>query len=99
MAEALPTAAPPYAVKVWTDDRNVYAEVPSINSPCVVAFPISEGGLSKCLQLLGARHTIEGAGLPYIRPVHVAKGLLKEGLTQKDLDLAAAALRQSGILK
>lgn len=99
MAESIPSAAPPYAVKVWCDDRNVYAEVPSINHPCVVAFPISQGGLSKCLEVLGARHSVEGAGLPYIRPVHVAKTLLKEGLTQRDLDLAAVALRQSRILK
>ena len=99
MAEVAKTAAPPYAVKVWCDDQNVYAEVPSINQPCVVAFPISSGGLAKCLQLLGARHSSEGAGLPYIRPPHVAKTLLREGLTQRDLDLAAAALRQSGMLK
>lgn len=99
MAEVAKTAAPPWAVKCWSDDHSVYAELPSVNGPCVIAFPISSGGLSKCLELLGARHSVEGAGLPYVRPVHVAKGLMKEGLTQRDLDLAAAALRQSGILK
>ncbi len=97
--EVLPTAAPSYAVKVWADDVNVYAEVPSLNAPCVIAFRLSEGGLSKAIALLGARHSAEGGGQPYLRPAVIAKQLIKDGITQPDLDAARVALLELGILK
>lgn len=99
MAEVVPTAAPPWAVKVWADDNSIYAEVPSINAPCVIAAPITEGGLSKILAVLGAKHQSEAAGIAYERPAYVAKNLQKEGLTQKDLDLARASLKGLGLIK
>jgi len=98
-AKVLPTAAPSYAVKVWADDINVYAEVPSLNSPCVIAFRLSEGGLAQALALLGAKHTAEGGGQPYLRPAVIAKRLIKDGITQPDLDAARAALIEMGIIK
>jgi hypothetical protein len=99
MANVLPTAAPAYAVKVWADDLNIYAEVPSINQPCVVAFPYSESGLSRALAMLGAKHTVEGAGELYQRPPVLDKKMQKEGLDQRDLDAARACLKSLGILK
>lgn len=99
MAEIARTAAPPWAVKVWADDNSIYAEVPSINAPCVISAPITEGGLSKILAVLGAKHQSEAAGIAYERPAYIAKGLQKEGLTQKDLDLARASLKALGVLK
>jgi len=98
-AEVLPSAAPPYAIKVWADAVNVYAEVPSLNQPCVLAFRLSTGGLSQILDLLGAKHRQEGAGEPYLRPAYVAKTLMREGLTQRDLDKAREALKNLGIIK
>ena len=98
-AESIPTAAPPWSIRVWADDINIYAEVPSINSPCVIAAPISEGGLSKILAILGAKHQTESAGIAYERPAYVAKSLSKEGLTQRDLDLARASLKSLGGIK
>jgi hypothetical protein len=99
MAEILPSAAPAWAVKCWSDDVNVYAELPSINGPCVVAYPRSEGGMSRCLSTLGAYHTAEGSGQPYLRPAVIAKKLMADGITQNDLDAAHAALLECGILK
>ena len=99
MAEVTSTAAPPWAIKVWSDDNSIYAEVPSINSPCIISAPITEGGLSKILAVLGAKHQSEAAGIAYERPAYIAKGLQKEGLTQKDLDLARASLKALGVLK
>jgi hypothetical protein len=99
MADVLPSAAPPYAVRCWCDDRNVYAEVPSLNGPCVVAYPRSEGGMAKALATLGAYHTAEGSGQPYLRPAVIAKKLMADGITQTDLDAARAALLEAGILK
>lgn len=98
-AESIPTAAPPWAIKVWADDRNVYAEVPSVNSPCVIAYAYTEGGLARMLALLGAKHTADGGGEPYLRPAVVAKALLKDGLTQRDLDSAREALAGLGLIK
>lgn len=98
-ATVIKSAAPTWAVKVWADDNSVYAEVPSINSPCVISAPFTEGGLSKILSVLGAKHRSEAAGIAYERPTYVAKALQKEGLTQRDLDLARAALKDLGLLK
>ncbi len=98
-AQVLPTAAPSYAVKVWADHVNVYAEVPSLNSPCVIAFRLSEGGLMQVLHLLGAKLKDEGGGQPYLRPSYIAKKLIADGITQPDLDAARAALLELGIIK
>ncbi len=99
MAEVLPTAAPSYAVKVWADDVNVYAEIPAPNAPRVVAFRLSEAGLLQAIALLGARHSVEGGGQPCLRPAVIAKRLIKDGITQPDLDRAREALLELGILK
>lgn len=98
-ATVVDTAAPSYAVKVWADHRNIYAEVPSLNQPCVLAFRLSEGGLSQVLSLLGARLRDEGGGQPYLRPPVISKNMIKEGVTTLDLDSARMALIALGILK
>lgn len=98
-ATVAPSAAPDYAVKVWMDDSNIYAELPSLNQPCVMAFPISEGGLSKCLATLGAKRIAECAGQQYLRPPMIAKKLMADGITQRELDAAAVVLRELGIIK
>lgn len=98
-ATVLPSAAPPWAIRCWADDINVYAEVPSVNGPCVVAYARSEGGLSQALATLGAMHSAEGGGQPYLRPLAVSKKLISEGITQPDLDAARAALIECGVLK
>ena len=98
-ATVLPTAAPPRAIKVWADAVNIFAEVPSLNAPCVIAFRLSEGGLMQVLHLLGAKLKDEGGGQPYLRPVVIAKKLIQDGITQPDLDAARAALLELGIIK
>ena len=98
-ANVASSAAPPWAVKVWADDLNVYAEVSSINQPAVVSAAFTEGGLSRILTVLSAKHQSESAGQQYLRPAVVAKHLMKQGLTQEDLDSAARVLEGLGILK
>lgn len=97
MNTVAPTAAPTWAIRVWADDRSVYAEVPSVNGPYVVCYPRSEGGLAKALATLGAMHSAEGSGEPYLRPTAVSKKLMQEGITQRDLEEAGIAL--AGMLK
>lgn len=94
-----PSAAPAYAVKVWMDDFNIYAEVPSLNSPAVMAFAISEGGLSKCLAVLGAKRLAEASGQQYLRPQYLSREMIKSGVTQVDVNKAAEVLRQMGLIK
>jgi hypothetical protein len=93
------SAAPLWAIRVWADDNNIYAEVPSLNQPCVIAAPFTEGGLSKVLKVLGAQHIKESAGAQYLRPPVIAKKLMADGITQPDLDAARMALRELGIIK
>lgn len=95
----LPSAAPPHAIKVWADDHSVYAEVPSLHAPCVIAFTLSTGGLEKCLALLGAKHTADASGAPYLRPAHIAKALIADGITQRELDATRTVLLELGFLK
>lgn len=57
-----PSAAPPNAVKMWMDDRAIYVELPlspgyESTLPCILRFAISEGGLSKALNILRERKT------------------------------------------
>lgn len=93
------TAAPDYAIRCWMDDNHVYAEIPSVNSPCVVRFPITEGGLAKCLALLGARRSVEHSGPIYTSKPALNKTLMAAGVTEADMDLAKSTLRRIGLIK
>lgn len=98
-ASVAKSAAPPYAVKVWADERNLYAEIPSINAPYVATFALNEGGLSKALALLGAKHSTEGAGMVYtIPPTNLSKVVDKDGSSEAQRANARDILRRRGIL-
>jgi len=91
------SAAPAYAVLVWADERNIYAQLPSQNAPYVCAFPRSEGGLSAVLYHLGAMH-VEHSGEPYLRPQVPTPEMRKLGLTQNDRDVARNVLKKLGVI-
>jgi hypothetical protein len=48
MTKVLPSAAPPNALKVWTQGRDLFVEV----GGWVGRYPLHEGGLSKALTLI-----------------------------------------------
>lgn len=53
------SAAPPNALRMWVDDRAVYTEIPGKppnGLPHVMSFALSEGGLSKALNILRVQH-------------------------------------------
>lgn len=52
-----PSAAPPNALRMWTDGVRIYIELPGSpgNDPYITAYLYSEGGLAKALSLLGQR--------------------------------------------
>lgn len=60
-----PSAAPTNALLIWTDGRRVFVELPSPNSPVVLAYSYTDGGLSKALALLGA-HKVDYACTPIL---------------------------------
>lgn len=96
-AELAATAAPPHAVLMWADERNVYGQLRGQNGPYVVIFPRSEGGLSQALHHLGAMHA-EHSGQPYLRPPLPSKELAKKGLTQNDREAARDVLKKMGVI-
>src|SRR5882757_10068255 len=92
------SAAPPYAILVWADERNIYSQLPSVNGPYVCAFPRTEGGLSQALHHMGAMHA-EHSGEPYVRPAAPpSKELLRKGLTQNDREAARDILKRLGVI-
>jgi hypothetical protein len=91
------SAAPSHAVLMWADERNVYAQLPSVNGPYVAIFARTEGGLGAALHQLGAMKC-EHAGEPYIRPNVPSKELISKGLTQNDREAAWLALKKIGAI-
>lgn len=52
-----PTAAPPWAATMWSDDHAIYIEFPVKGGPpYVTEFPLSEGGLAKALYTMRSLH-------------------------------------------
>ena len=96
-AQIAPSAAPAHALKCWVDGHSLYFELNGQHGPYVCSFKRYE--LSKALAILFTKFETETHGEAYIRPPHVAKGLMKEGVTQADLDAAAKALREMGLIK
>lgn len=97
MATKAASAAPAYAVMMWADEMNIYAQLPSVNGPYVAIFPRSEGGLSQALQSLGAMH-IEHHGEVYIRQDLPNRELQQKGLTQNDREAARDVLKKLGVI-
>lgn len=51
-------AAPPWARTVWSDANAIFVEIPDAGGgpPYVMRFDHTDGGLSKCLNLLRSAH-------------------------------------------
>lgn len=48
---------PPYAVTMWTNDREIFVAMPMTRGgiPFIISFPLNEGGLTKALEVLRKR--------------------------------------------
>lgn len=48
---------PPYAVTMWTNDREIFVAMPMTKGgdPYIISFKLSEGGLSQALEVLRKR--------------------------------------------
>ena len=91
-----PSAAPPNALLMWTDGRQVYVELKTKPNlpPCILAFRLSEAGLSKALALL-CKHA-DVAGEPQIVPPSKRKDYVG---TVAQHSLAESILRKKGIIR
>lgn len=58
MTATLAPSPPAHAVLCWTDDINVYIQVPVKNNPMplIQSYPCNDGGLSKALNFLRTRY-------------------------------------------
>lgn len=81
------SAAPPSAIKVWTDGLRIFAEVGGY----ITAFPLTEGGLSKVLNLLRERR-VDYSGPPRLQRPHELTG------TPIQHAHAEAVLRRMGVI-
>lgn len=103
-ASLAPTAKPVHAVTIWTDDRSIYIEVPTVAAlgiPYVTNFPLNEGGLTKALNFLRARYEeLPSRAKNYTAPPPPIT--LKNGKppvqTEAQRDAALSVLRKLGIV-
>jgi len=92
-ANFAPSAAPPNALLMWTDSRNIYVELPTLQGvpPCILSYPLREQGLSRALDLLRTKAT-DTAGVPQLK-AEVVK------YKSPQANLAESILRRRGIIK
>lgn len=65
-ARFAPSAAPPSALLIWVDERNIYVQYPRTDptsAPYIVTYPKSESGLSKALSIL-RKSEVAGTTIP-----------------------------------
>lgn len=112
MAMSTNSFRPPWAITVWSDDNNIYAEIPMKDAtlpPYIMKLPLSEGGLSQALYLL--RRPREEIKPTYAQPTNYTKAadshpairhspsrdrLLKE-TTEQQREMAKRVLEKLGI--
>jgi len=99
MTTALPSARPAWAVTMWADDTAIYVELPVKGGPpYITKFPLTEGGLSKALNLLHTRRVESHGGFTH-DPAHpnVTYAWNRPG-TPAQRATAHALLKKSGII-
>lgn len=69
--EVASTGRPAYARYTWSDENSIYLEVPGQHGPCIIAYPLNEGGLSKALALMRDARKKSDPNV-YVRPGVVA---------------------------
>lgn len=94
------TFAPPHSVRMWSDQNNVYAEVPGATPEqpaLVMKFALSDEGLNKALKLLAHRRDESKAGY-YEMPKIKAKGPQgKPKPTDAEREAARESLKKLGL--
>ena len=87
--------APPNALTIWRDARNIFVEFPGPGEEStILSFPCTTIGLSKALSLLVAPPDVAGPQVTYTPP----RAIKRVG-TFTQHTLAESILRKRGILK
>ena len=104
---------PPYAVTMWTNDREIFVAMPMTRGgiPFIMSFPLNEGGLTKALEVLRKRPkevVLPTAAAPanYTKPptqpqvrVSKAQERLYAETSPEQREAAQALLRKLGLVK
>lgn len=91
-ATSAPSAAPPHALKIWVDPRNIYFELTGINGPTILTFARSSAGFASAIAILFA---IPEAGTPFPSQSFVPG---KDGLTGLQRSNARETLKRLKII-
>lgn len=85
----LTTFAPVNSLRMWTDGRDIFVEIPGKPPiPAVISrFPLSDNGLWRALNLL-RKQTYEYAGEPMLKPKPIDPGIA----------LAQSILKKNGVI-
>jgi hypothetical protein len=88
------SAAPPNALTIWTDGRDLYLELPGPDrSPVLIRYPLTAIGLSSALGVIRTRARFDGQDLSSIPHPRGNHG------TSAQYDNARATLRNLGVLR
>lgn len=94
--EVASTGRPAYAHYMWCDENSIYIEMDGQHGPCIIAFALSEAGLSKALHLM--RDNRKKAASPvYIRPGVVVGYKPKGDYTEAQRERTREILKKMGI--
>lgn len=88
-AKLAPTGAPTSALRMWMDHRYIYAEIPG-PVPHIMSFAITEGGMTKALNILRERQEFSGTAPTPARKLVGTP--LQHAIAQK-------ILRQKGLIR
>jgi len=93
-ASLAPSGYPSIAIRVWSDNHNIYAELPSTNKtipPYILSFSRDLAGQTKLLSLILSTREASGLPQPSRRKLQVGTPLQSAS--------AEALLRRKGIIK
>jgi len=101
-AQALKSAAPPHAIRIWCDGLSLFAEIPGApgHAPFIVEESICEGGLWKMLNLLRIRvkETPYASSKMKDQVVIRKVGGVEQPMTKGQRDAAAEVLKKLGMI-
>lgn len=105
---------PPYAVTMWTNDREIFVAMPMTagGQPFIISFPLNEGGLTKALEILRKRpkevilptldqpaNYTKPPDQPMVKPMGKVREKLHAETTPEQREAAQALLRKLGLVK
>lgn len=100
MASLSPPAAPPWALLVWTNGKDLFIELPLTKGEgsYVARYSLSEGGLAKALAHMAIAHEENLPTKPYVHPTSQPAVRKFSNFTENQRDMATSILRKLKII-